>query len=218
MSTERGLHRLTNFSDAVVAIAITLLILPLVDSATHIGKGSVASFLHHNDTQLLAFGLSFAVIWSFWWSQHQMLEHIVGYSNPLVAGMFVWMLSIVFLPFPTELLSSSTQGGQGEHALYVGTMLITSVAALVQEWAILARPELQAEEHRGEADIAQTVVMVLLMAVIFVVVIALPAIGLWSLLILLLSRPIVTLVRSRNWVTSRPARGRTSKPGPTSRT
>ena len=102
MGTERGLHRLMNFSDAVVAIAITLLILPLVDSASGIGKGGVASFLHHHDTQLLAFGLSFAVIWSFWWGQHQMLEHIVGYDRPLVVGMFVWILSIVFLPFPTD--------------------------------------------------------------------------------------------------------------------
>ena len=136
-----------------------------------------------------------------------MLEHIVGYNHLLVAGMFVWMLSIVFLPFPTELLSSSTQGGQGVHALYVGTMLITSIAALVQEWAIVVKPALQAEKHRGEADIAETAVMVLLMSVIFVVVIALPAVGLWSLLILLLSRLIVALLRTRNWVTSRPARG-----------
>ena len=86
MRTERGLHRLMNFSDAVVAIAITLLILPLVDSASNIGKGSVGPFLQHHDTQLLAFGLSFAVIWNFWWSQHQMHERVVGYNRLLVAG------------------------------------------------------------------------------------------------------------------------------------
>jgi TMEM175 potassium channel family protein len=198
MSTTQGLHRLTNFSDAVVAIAITLLILPLVDSASDIGKGSVATFLHHHDTQLLAFGLSFAVIWSFWWSQHQMLERIVSYNRPLVIGMFLWILSIVFLPFPTELLSSASQGGQGVHALYVGTMLVTSVAVLVQESAIVMKPELQAEDHRGEAGIAEAVVLVMLMAVILVVVITIPAVGMWSLFILLLSRPIVVLVRMRH--------------------
>lgn len=197
MGTERGLHRLMNFSDAVVAIAITLLILPLVDSASDIGKGGVASFLHHHDTQLLAFGLSFAVIWSFWWSQHQMLEHVVGYDRPLVVGVFVWILSIVFLPFPTELLSSATQGGQGVHALYVGTMLVTSVGVLVQEGAIVANPELQAEDRRGEAGIAESVILVVLMGVILIAVITLPAVGLWSLLLLLLSRPLVALVRRR---------------------
>lgn len=205
MGTERGFHRLMNFSDAVVAIAITLLILPLVDSAGDIGKGGVASFLHSHDSQLLAFGLSFAVIWSFWWAQHQMLEHIVGYNRPLVAGMFVWILSIVFLPFPTELLSSATRGGQAVHAIYVGTMLIASVAVLVQEWAIVVNPGLQAEDHRGEAGIAAAVVQVVLMSVILVVVITLPAIGLWSLLILLLSGPIVALVRTRNRGFSNPA-------------
>ena len=210
MGTERGLHRLMNFSDAVVAIAITLLILPLVDSASDIGRGGVASFLHHHDTQLLAFGLSFAVIWSFWWSQHQMLEHIVAYERTLVAGMFLWILSIVFLPFPTELLSSASQGGQGVHALYVGTMLVTSVGVLVQEWAIVANPELQAEDRRGEAGIAESVILVVMMAVILVVVITLPAVGLWSLLLLLLSRPLVALVRRRG------ASGSVSgAPGPT---
>ncbi len=37
MRSERGFHRLVNFSDAVVAIAITLLVLPLVDAASAIG-------------------------------------------------------------------------------------------------------------------------------------------------------------------------------------
>ena len=141
MRTERGLHRLMNFSDAVVAIAITLLILPLVDSASNIGIGSVGPFLQHHDTQLLAFGLSFAVIWNFWWSQHQMHERVVGYNRLLVAGMFVWILSIVFLPFPTELLSSAAKGGQGVHGLYIGTMLIASLAVLAQAWAVAASPE-----------------------------------------------------------------------------
>jgi len=140
MGTADGLRRLVNFSDAVVAIAITLLILPLVDLASSIGPGGLSPFLHHHSAQFLAFGLSFAVIGSFWWGQHQMLEHIVGYNQLLVAGMFLWILSIVFLPFPTELLSTATNGGQGVHALYVGTMLVTTAAVLIQEWAYVRSP------------------------------------------------------------------------------
>jgi len=192
-----GLRRLVNFSDAVVAIAITLLILPLVDLASTIGPGGLSQFVDQHDAQFLAFGLSFAVIGSFWWGQHQMFEHIVGYNRLLVGGMFLWILSIVFLPFPTELLSTATNGGQGVHALYVGTMLVATVAVLVQEWAIVENPSLQAEEHRGEADLAPAVILTTLMTVIFVSVIALPAVGLWALVLLLFSRPLEGLVRSR---------------------
>ena len=197
MGTADGLRRLVNFSDAVVAIAITLLILPLVDLASSIGPGGLSPFLHHHSAQFLAFGLSFAVIGSFWWGQHQMLEHVVGYDQLLVGGMFLWILSIVFLPFPTELLSTATNGGQGVHALYVGTMLVTTAAVLIQEWAIVRKRSLQAEEHRGEAALAPAVILMALMTGVFVCVVALPTVGLWALVLLLLSRPMEGLVRSR---------------------
>ena len=197
MGTEHGFRRLENFSDAVVAIAITLLILPLVDSASSIGPGGLGPFIDHHGSQFLAFGLSFAVIGSFWWGQHKALVHVVGYDRLLVAGMFVWILSIVFLPFPTELLSAATNGGQGVHGLYVGTMLVTSVGVLIQQVAIVRRPELTVEEHRGEAELAGSVILTVLMAVILVVVIAVPAIGLWALFLLLVSRPLEHLARTR---------------------
>jgi uncharacterized membrane protein len=204
IGTERGLHRLVNFSDAIVAIAITLLVLPLADSASTIGNSTLVEFLHHHHNELLAFGLSFIVIWNFWWAQHQMLENIVAYSRLLVIGLFVWTLSIVFLPFPTELLSSADHAGAGVHALYVGSMLLSSVAALVEQWAITREPELQAEEHRGEATLVETVVQAVLMGVVFVLVIVAPAVGLWWLLLLVLFRPLTRLARARRHDVVRP--------------
>jgi uncharacterized membrane protein len=197
MGTELGFRRLENFSDAVVAIAITLLILPLVDSASAIGPGGLGPFVHHHDSQFLAFGLSFLVIGSFWWGQHQMLEHVVGYDRVLIVGMFVWILSIVFLPFPTELLSAATNGGRGVHALYIGTMLLASAGALMQQWAVVRRPELTADDHRGEADLIYLVTLTVTMGVIFIVVIAVPVVGLWALLLLLTCRPVAHFIRSR---------------------
>ncbi len=190
MRSERGLHRLVNFSDAVVAIAITLLVLPLVDSASSIGTLGPATYIDHNRARLFAFALSFAVIGVFWWAQHQLFEFVGSYNPVLVWAMFIWLFSIVFLPFPTELIGATNRVDATGHAIYTGTMLVTSLAGLVQVWAIVRWPELQRESKRGEVNVDSAVVVVVLMASAFVLVVAVPTLGLWPLVIMTLSRPL----------------------------
>ena len=197
MGTERGLQRLVNFSDAVVAIAITLLVLPLVDAASSIGTTGLGHFFDDSKPRLLAFTLSFAVIGSFWWGQHQMFERVRTYNVGLVLATFVWLFSIVFLPFPTELLGASRQSSVAVHGIYVGTMVVAAVATLVQQWTIVRWPELQDEEGRGSANTDSALVLAVFMAAALVVVLTLPAVGLWSLLLLVLSRPIEHLLATR---------------------
>jgi uncharacterized membrane protein len=74
VARERDLDRFLTFVDAVVAIAITLLVLPLAEVATEVGDGSVGDLLRDKDDKLLALVLSFLVIAQLWMSQH----HIVG--------------------------------------------------------------------------------------------------------------------------------------------
>jgi uncharacterized membrane protein len=202
MHSERGFHRLVNFSDAVVAIAITLLVLPLVNSAGSIGSTGLGDFLDHNKPKLWAFTLSFAVIGSFWWGLHQAYEGVKSYNGVLVWGMFLWLFSIVFLPFPTELIGSA-RSGRGIHAIYIGTMLVTAIASLVQQWAIVRWPDLQHDASRGGAVIDHALVLTVLMTIAFVGAVALPSVGLWSLLILGLSRPVEHLLAARR--THRPS-------------
>lgn len=203
MQRETGFRRLVNFSDAVVAIAITLLILPLVDSASSIGTTSLGTFFQNNQTKLLAFALSFAVIGSFWWGQHQMFERVRGYNQVLVWGMFLWLLSIVFLPFPTELIGSVTKGTVAVHGIYIGMMLVAAIGALIQQWAIVRWPELRDEAHDGVATIDAALILVVLMGLALVATIVFPAVGLWPLLVLLLSRPLERLMERRR--SARPA-------------
>jgi uncharacterized membrane protein len=193
MHSEAGLRRLVNFSDAVVAIAITLLILPLVDSASNICSAGIGHFLDSNRPKLLAFVLSFAVIGRFWWAQHATFERLKSYNSMLVGGMFLWLFSIVFLPLPTEIVGSSRGGGRGVDALYVGTLLVTAVSGLIQAVAAVRNPELQVEEGRGTMTVDGYASLAILTAVALVIALLIRRLGLYGLLALLLQDPLERL-------------------------
>ena len=198
MKGEGGFGRLMFFSDAVVAIAITLLILPLVDSAAHNGSRSVGHFLSANIYQILVFGLSFAVIARFWVVHHRMYESVVGYRQLMMIALFCWLLGIVFLPLPTELLAWASAHDQAANAFYVGTLLFTSAASLAQHWVIARSPELRADGVRGHIDITSSAIATGLVLVALMISVAVPVIGLWALTLLLLSQPLQVIVTKKS--------------------
>jgi uncharacterized membrane protein len=177
MRPARGLERLLAFGDATVAIAMTLLVLPLVDLAQAVDDHPVGDYLHDHSSDLMVFALSFLVIAVFWRGHLRMYEHVETYNQPLVIANLVWLASIVFLPFPTELLGT-TDNQPWTYGLYIGTMLLTSVASLAQKWIIV-----QAEGRSGDS-IRSQVSFALLMLVALVIATLVPSIGLWSLLLL----------------------------------
>ena len=68
-SEQRSFDRLVNFTDAVVAIGITLQLLPIIDVAGPTPGESVWDVVTANSGQLFAFVLSFVVV-IFMWAAH----------------------------------------------------------------------------------------------------------------------------------------------------
>jgi uncharacterized membrane protein len=192
--TERGLDRLVNFSDATVAIAITLLVLPLVDAAADIDRMSVAEWMGHNLGSLIGFGVSFIVIARFWVTHHQVFEWVVDYSRGLVWANFLWLAAIVFLPFTTNLLSNASPDRADVDGLYIGNMLVLSLSFLLIEVQLRRHPELVREDARGQLDVLHAVATPIILAVALVLAVLFPAIGLWWLFLLLLTSPLERLL------------------------
>lgn len=183
-----GASRLISFIDAVIAIAMTLLILPLVTDAAGIGDQSPEAFLRDNAFSIFAFVLSFVVIFRFWLGHHRMYAHVSGYTPGLVWANLLWLLSLVFLPFPTQLLDTGDRGGALTYALYIGTMALTSVSALIQQLIISRTPGLTAPAA-GRAPVLPAATVTVLMVAALLVALTVPAVGLWSLLLLFLQAP-----------------------------
>jgi uncharacterized membrane protein len=87
-------HRVLFFSDAVFAIAITLLAFDLPR------KGR-----HNAGLRLIAFGISFAVIGLFWLGHHAIFRYITALDRRLITINLLFLGFIALLPYPTRLLS-----------------------------------------------------------------------------------------------------------------
>ena len=137
---DRGLNRLITFADAVAAIAITLLVLPLIELlAAATPSRELPAVLAETRTALLVFFLSFAVIGRLWYDHHRLVEHVGAYDPAFVLVNFAWVLTIVLLPFATQMI-----GVYGHDRLavaaYLVTMTVSSACLTVMTLLVWRRP------------------------------------------------------------------------------
>ncbi len=118
-----GLERILFFSDAVFAIAITLLALeirlpPLPETATNVQLLAALGALW---PRYLSYIISFLAIGMMWLSHHRAFRHVHRYSDRLILLNILFLLLIGFLPFPTAVI--------GEFGNTVGTIFYAAAMA-----------------------------------------------------------------------------------------
>jgi uncharacterized membrane protein len=100
-----GLQRLVFFSDAVTAIAITLLAIDL--RVPEIAASAAAAELPRSLSQLgprfLSFVVSFAVIGTYWMAHHRYFRYIRRHDGKLMLLNMVFLFCIVLMPFVAGL-------------------------------------------------------------------------------------------------------------------
>lgn len=194
MGTERGADRLANFNDAVVAIAITLLVLPLTDEASNVTSKGISTLIDGMWDEFFAFTLSFVVIANFWIAQHALLENLRGHTEALLWSTLLWMFAIIFLPFPTALLSTSHQGDPIVYGMYIGTMTVASIAMWLERLVITKHPDLIEGDLGDLYNPRSGLLMIAILFLALGLAIAVPSVGLWPLLLLAVQRPVKKLV------------------------
>jgi uncharacterized membrane protein len=181
---EASVERIIVFSDGVVAIAITLLILPLTE--IHQAEGAtLADIVAENSAELGAFALSFAVIANYWTIHHDLFRPLRRHNGRIVLLNMFWLAAIVFLPFPTALIADGIDGGFA--ALYIGTLLAVSVLNLLIANYLAHHPELTDGEAPAESRQYVVASAFSVVAILIALIISLfsPSIGLFGLLLLI---------------------------------
>ena len=131
----RSFDRLINFTDAVVAISITLQLLPLVDIKATEGE-TIWHLISDNSSQIFAFWFSFSILSVLWLKHNQVFNSMRAFDGTIFWLNSLWMALIVFLPWPTALYGSLNDGqtiaSQGVGLLYWWTLaLISGIGWLV---------------------------------------------------------------------------------------
>ena len=197
------------FVDAVVAIAMTLLILPLMESVSEAaasGAGPVEWFAEHTG-QLIAFALSFVIIAMFWVNHHRLFTRVRQMSTPLMWITVGWLFSIVWLPVATAMSGQMPSDDPVVIAVYIGSMLLTSALSLATRAYLRLHPSLHTIDPDGERrGIAVDLAMITLFAASLALAIALPQVSYFALLMMWLTGPL-------QQVYSRLLRGRATRRG-----
>jgi uncharacterized membrane protein len=121
--------RLEAFSDGVIAVAITLLVLNI--DLPHLKPGeSLAHGLAQMWPAYAAYVTSFITIGIIWINHHVMISRLRQADHAILFLNLLLLMSIAVLPFATRLMAAYLRESSGQHlaaAIYSGAFLVMSV-------------------------------------------------------------------------------------------
>ena len=149
-SADAGLvspERLVFFSDAVIAIAITLLALelPVPPSNEVHGNAQVLEYLGDHLAEYLAFLISFTAIAMHWLAHQRVFRYATGIVLRVIQWDLLWLLMLVVMPFTTKMLTSEVDAFQVQFTIYAADQALAALF-LVLAFRSLRRNRLLAAE------------------------------------------------------------------------
>jgi uncharacterized membrane protein len=142
--------RVEGFSDAVFAIAATLLVLSLSVPVGTTDDTLGSALRHHALPRVVSYAISFAVIGRFWLVHHRLFSHIEKVDTMFVVVNLTLLGFVAVIPFPTALLGEFN--GPLAVTLYAATVAAAGTASTVL-WLVaihhhLLRPGTSARVQR----------------------------------------------------------------------
>ncbi len=192
-------ERLKAFTDAVVAIAMTLLILPLMESVFDASREDLTAgdWVADNAEPLISFALSFVLIAAFWMSHHRLFAHVHQVTGVLLTLSIAWMFTIVWLPVATAVVGLMPNT-LVQKALYIGALFLTSAMSTVLGLYVLGHPGLHSRPERSlRRGILADAVATGLFVVAFLLSAFVPGIDYWAMAVLLLIGPLQAILARR---------------------
>ncbi|HUA06318.1 MAG TPA: TMEM175 family protein [Solirubrobacteraceae bacterium] len=146
--------RLEAFSDGVIAVAITLLVLniqvPVVNTHAAHGCRTLGCELADQWPVYAAYVVSFLTIGIIWINHHVMIRRLREPDHMILFLNLLLLMSIAVLPFATSLMAAYLRKSEGQHlaaAIYSGSFLLMALFfSILNRHLLLVKPDRLREE------------------------------------------------------------------------
>jgi uncharacterized membrane protein len=128
-----GPGRLVTFSDGVIAILITIMVLEL-----KVPHGSEPELLLKVWPVFLSYALSFFIIAIYWVNHHRLFHSVKRVDNPLLWANIFWLFCISLVPFSTAYMGENYFTPFAT-AIYAATMLLCGISFYPMRRAVAAQ-------------------------------------------------------------------------------
>lgn len=193
------LERIVFFSDAVFAIAITLLIIEIKVPelhSTNITDAELWTALGHLLPKFIGFTISFFVIALYWMAHHRMFKYVISVSQKLLWNNFLFLLPIVIMPFSTaffsEYYSSSLRLPLGIYTLNICLAGFFSYRL----WRIIGNPKNKLSAHIDKVIVRYNATRALAIPFIFILTFLFSFVVEWAYFIPLIAPIIPRIITS----------------------
>jgi uncharacterized membrane protein len=120
--------RLVNLSDAVFAIAMTLLVLSI--DVPRVPAAELAGALRDQVPQVLVFLLSFGLVAAVWWQHHLIFARTAWVDRPMTALNLAVLAGVALVPYPTGLVGATPRAPAAVMAL-IGVFFVLNALFLL---------------------------------------------------------------------------------------
>lgn len=157
--TDHALERLVFFSDAVFAIAITLLIIEIhvPDLSTTATNTEAWQEFASLIPSLIAYLISFFVIGRFWMGHHRAFGAVRRYDEAMVWPNLQYLMAIAFMPFATAFMGRNF--GHFVPALVYNLSMLVCALLNWRLWLVLLRAGDMAPERTASFNLRSTSVL-----------------------------------------------------------
>lgn len=127
--------RFETFCDAVLAIAITLLVLEIKVPEIHSANaGSLYEAVLHRWPLMAATTMSFIAIGCYWVNHNTMMRQMEAPDHGFVLLSLLWLLAVCLIPFPTAVLGEYML--QGDSIRVAAPLYLAGIALPSLIWSL----------------------------------------------------------------------------------